>query len=126
MRISKKIIIGSIAVLTASMVFFSVPLSASLQDPIKKQLISELSQWGSQYQEKSEQKKFFESNLQTTNEEMRQLSCKALSNRISLCQRGYDEFCAEEKSAREAMITSYGAPFETVCQKSFQQQATGS
>lgn len=95
-------------------------------DAAAEQLKSELTAWGTEYNKQSDDRKFHEQGLKNADTIMHQLACKALGNRIALCQRGEDSYCKEEATARASMEAKYGAPFESVCQKSFTKQATGS
>jgi hypothetical protein len=84
----------------------------------------EVTTWGQEYQAAAQAKAAADEQSKKAQDDMRQLACKALSNRIALCQRGQDDYCKQEQAARSSMIANFGASFETVCSKDFTKQAT--
>lgn len=117
----KHYIIGA-ALLAALLI---IPLAASeFKYSPTTALQQEVKTWGKEYADKSQQKIALDQQSKQLEDDLRGLACKALSNRIALCQRGMDDYCAQEKESRAALIAGFGATFETVCSKDFQKQGT--
>lgn len=123
MTFSKKhYIIGAVLILVLALGYLAT--SGKSAESTTGNLQKELTVWGKEYGEKAVLKTKADQDSLTLKEDMRVLACNALANRITLCQRGDDTYCKQEADARASMILSFGAPFETVCQKGFQQQVT--
>lgn len=132
MKLTRTTIIGILGVVALLLIGAYLPKAfAPKEQPVTEPayitaLKTELEQFSIDYTAKAEQKARHEEALKTISEDLRGLSCKALSTRIVLCQRGMDDFCAQEQKARELLRSSYGASFEDVCRKDFTEQVTGS
>lgn len=120
----KQYIIGAIIGICLLLGVPSVVSRMGDTDKAAAQMQEEVTTWGQEYQAAAQAKATADAQSKQAQDDMRQLACKALSNRIALCQRGQNDYCKQEQSARASMIANFGASFETVCSKDFTKQAT--